>query len=528
VVAAWCAAGLVLYAFFLQISYGGRIAADGAGSALQGWDLIHGHLLLHGWLLSDVSFYTFELPLNGITEVMLGLGPRAAHVASALVYFIVAVLTVAVAVKGSRGAARVARAAVVVTILAVPLLAIMTVWLLVEEPDHVGTVVFMLVPALLIDRLPGKPADLRWVAPLVCVILAAGQMSDATVLYVGVPAIVVACGYRVLAARSLRSADAAIVVAAVASVPLELLVRAVMTRAGGYEVAPPNTARAAAGQWPGHAVVVWRLVRTLYGAVATPQARLGTAATILGIAGLAAAVAGIVRVALTWRRASRAEHILVLVIAFNLAVYTVSEKVNPYGFREIAAVLPCGAALAARAVVPATIRQARSALTAAAAAVLVGLVALAAAAARPHAGVALGPEPPQWASSPTWPVTAWLEEHRVTGALADYWSASTVTLESGGRLQVRAITLVPRTDGSGYDIHAPYWESNSLWFNPSLHDARYVVARQTGKYSPATYERFLGKPSAAWQVPGFVVLEYPENLLTRIEPMLGVGVGPRS
>ena len=74
----------------------------------------------------------------------------------------------------------------------------------------------------------------------------------------------------------------------------------------------------------------------------------------------------------------------------------------------------------------------------------------------------------------------------------------------------------------------PYWESNSLWYDPSLHNARYMVAQQTGRYSPVTYERFLGKPSAAWQLPGFVVLEYPENLLTRIEPMLGVWVGPRA
>jgi hypothetical protein len=400
--------------------------------------------------------------------------------------------------------------------------------MLLEEPDHPGTVVFILVPALLIDRLPGKRADLPWVAPLVCVILAAGQISDATVLYVGVPAIVVACGYRVLAARSLRSADAAIVVAAVASVPLALLVRAVMTHAGGYQMAPPVAARAAPGQWPGHAAIVWHDVRMLYGAVATPQTRLGTAATILGIAGLAAAVAGIVRVALRWRRASRAEHILVAVVAFNFAVYTVSRSVSPYAFREIAAVLPCGAALAARAVVRGGGRHARSALTAAAAAVLVGLVTLAAAAARPNAGVTLGPMPPHWASSPTWPVTAWLEEHRVTYALADYSSASSVTLQSGGRVQVRAITLVPRTDGTGWDIHVPYWESNSLWYDPSLHNARYMVAQQTGRYSPVTYERFLGKPSAAWQLPGFVVLEYPENLLTRIEPMLGVWVGPRA
>jgi hypothetical protein len=518
----------VLYAFFLQISYGGRIDSDGANSALQGWDLIHGHLLLHGWLFGDATFYFFELPLNGITELIFGLGPRAAHIASALTYFIIAALSVALAVTGSRGAARAARSAVVATIVAVPLLTITTVWTLVEEPDHPGTAVFLLVPALLIDRLPDKLRGRRWVAPLVCVILAAGQMSDATVLYVGVPAIVVACGYRLLATRKLRSADAAMVIAAIASVPLETLARAIMTHMGGYQMVAPKTAIAPPGQWPGHVALIWGVLRTLYGAVATSQTRLGVAAAVLGMAGLIAAVAGLVRVAWTWKRASRAEHILVAVIVFNLAAYAVTKTVQADGYREIAAVLPCGAALAARAVVPATIRQARRALAVAAVAVLVALIPLSAAADRPHTGVALGPAPGDGVSTPTAPVTTWLEEHQVTYALAGYWSASSITLQSGGRVQVRAITLVPSTDGAGYDIHAPYWEVNSMWYDPSLHDARYVVAQATGRWSPRTYERFFGKPSAAYPVPGFVVLEYPENLLTRIGPMLGLGVGPKS
>jgi hypothetical protein len=55
-----------------------------------------------------------------------------------------------------------------------------------------------------------------------------------------------------------------------------------------------------------------------------------------------------------------------------------------------------------------------------------------------------------------------------------------------------------------------------------------VIAQTSGPWSPATYERFFGKPTVTYQVPGFVVLEYPENLLTATLPMLGIGVGPKS
>ena len=65
-VAAWVAGGLVLFAFFLRISFGARVDSDGANSALQAWDLVHGHLMLHGWIFGDATFYAFELPLNGI------------------------------------------------------------------------------------------------------------------------------------------------------------------------------------------------------------------------------------------------------------------------------------------------------------------------------------------------------------------------------------------------------------------------------------------------------------------------------
>src|SRR5690349_16911482 len=96
--AAWAGGGLALFAFFVRISVGGRVTSDGANNALQAWDMLHGNVLLHGWLIGDATFYFFELPLNAVSEVVFGLGTLAAHVASALTYLIVAVCTVALAV----------------------------------------------------------------------------------------------------------------------------------------------------------------------------------------------------------------------------------------------------------------------------------------------------------------------------------------------------------------------------------------------------------------------------------------------
>jgi hypothetical protein len=249
----------------------------------------------------------------------------------------------------------------------------------------------MLISALLIDQVAGRLQGRRWVAPLVCVILAAGQLGDATVAYVGVPAVVLACGYRMLAQRQIRCADAAMVVAAIASVPLEIAVRAIIRGLGGYQEVSPKTVLASPGQWAHNVVVIIDVLRSLYGATVASGTRLGVAAAVLGTVGLLAAAAGFASVVVRWRTSSRAEHLLVLVIAGNLGGYLISKGAQADGYREIAAVLPCGAALAARAVVPATFRLARRAVAVAVVAALVALVPLSGAASRPHVGPALWP-----------------------------------------------------------------------------------------------------------------------------------------
>jgi hypothetical protein len=491
---AWVGGGVSLFAFFLRISLGSLVNSDEANNALQAWDLLHVHVLLHGWVMSDATFYTFELPLNAITEWLFGLGNLAVHVASALTYLIITVLAAALAVTGSHGPARAVRCAVVVTVLVAPLLTKSSVLLLLESPDHIGTSAFVLASVLLIDRARGR----RFTAPLLCVILCAGQLSDLTVRYVAVPAVLVVCGYRVLAARSLRSGDAALVAAAAASMPLESLIRAVMRHMGSFSVAAPRARLSPTGLWPNHAAVTWLDIRILFGAILAPDTRLAGLGAAFGLVCLLAAMFGVGWVAWRWRTASRAEQLLCVAIIFNVGAYLVSVMPTPRGSREVAAVLPCGAVLAARACVPARISgtlQARLAVTATA---LAALVPLGAAAAQPSLRPA------------TAPLATWLEAHGLTYGLAGYWDASVVTLQSGDRVQIRAVDI------KSNNILVPGWETNFLWYKASRHDARFVVADHDGQYPAAAFERFLGRPVTTYRVANWLVLIYRTNLLWRL------------
>ncbi len=504
--AAWIAGFVALFGFLLRISLSSSINSDGANSALQAWDILHGNLLLHGWIIGDVTFYAFELPLYAVLESILGLHSLTLHTGSAITYLIVAACAVAAAATGSRGAARVGRSAVVVAVLAAALLTPLGVALLVEKPDHTGTSAIMLVSFLLIDRLPNR----RLTPPLLCAILIAGQIDDATVLYVGVPTVLLVCGYRILAERGMRMAGAAQLVAAGASVPLAMLIHAVMEHHGGYLVVVPKAGIAAVSTWPHHAWLTLGAIRLLYGAVTAHGSALGLVGAAIGTAWLLAAAVGFVRVIWTWRRASRAEQMLCAAIVFSIGAYVVSTIPTPSNAREIVAVLPFGAILAARACVPGRIGNLPRARLAMAAAGIAVLLPLAAEAAVPPA------------TPPAALLASWLEAHGLRYGVAGYWYASAITVNSGNQVRVRAVSLTSFMGPTRFG--AEDWETNVSWYDPSLHYANFVVAdRHTarkGYVSSAAFEKYFGRPASIYQVAGRVVMVYRRNLLWLVRPAL--------
>lgn len=499
---AWIAGCGGLFAFLLRISVSSPTNSDMANVALQAWDLLHGHILLHGWVLSDASFYTFEQPVIAFSELLFGLGSLASHAAAALCYGIVAVSAVALAVTNSRGPARLARLGVVIAMLAVPLLVFANVRITLGTPDHMGTSVFLLVSFLLVERAPGK----RYTAPLLCVILCAGQLGDLTVRFIAVPAVAGVCAYRVLAARKIRVADTAIALAAIASVPLEILVRAAMRHSGSFLMVPPPTRLAPLGQWPHNATLTLHAVRQLFGAVVTQGDPLGVAGTVLGSVCLLAALAGLVRVIVTWRSASRAEQFLCAAIVANLTAYQITTIPRIFSAYEMAAVLPCGAVLAARAVVPAAIsglRRGRIALGAASVAALLPLAAAASVA--PATG--FGNTTVPWGT-----LIPWLEAHHLSYGLASYWNSSAVTVQAGNKVAVRTIFGF-----RGHDALIFNWETNIGWYDPARYDATFVVIQQGDPtLTAAQVARAFGDPVSVHRAAGWEVMIYNKNLLRQV------------
>ncbi len=523
--AAWLGGAVALFAVLLRISNSFPMDSDAANNALQAWDMLHGNVLLHGWIIGDATYYTFELPLNVLVESLFGLHAIVPHIVSALVYVILATVAIAVARTGSRGVSVWIRAGVVLAILAAPLLTAPGVSIAVEKPDHTGTAAITLLCFLIVDRLTERV----WMPVLLCVILALGQLGDATVLYVAVPSVAVVSLYRLIFRRRvalidrLRSPDALTLVAAGVSILLSDFLFSLLQHLGAYSMIAPRNRFASWHQIGTNFVLAGKALRYLFGAftpacaqncgsaVHMPGAPLGLIGEGFGWLCLAAALYGFGRVVWRWNRASRAEQMLCVAIVVNIAAYVFSTIPVASNARELIGVVPCGAVLAARALVPERIQSAvRGRVMIAIAAIAVVL---------PLAGEATVPT----GVGTEVPLAAWLEAHGLKYGIGGYWDASAVTLQSGGRVDVRAVK--ERYFGiTGYP-----WETKSSWYDPyaPYHNyANFVIAHTRGPVTntnvPASvFEKFFGKPVAIHDVAGRLILIYNRNLLRLVQSPTG-------
>src|SRR5947207_6855556 len=182
-------AAAVLFFCYWRQSQAVPLSSDGSSNVLQTWAMLHGNLLLHNWRVSDVSFYTTELPQYMLIEALAGLGPWVVHAAAAMTYTLLVLLAAFLAKGHSRGAAGWARALLAAGLMLSPQLGATSILLL--SPDHTGTAVPLLVTWLLIDRC--RP---RWYVPvLVFVAFTLTMVGDSIVLLTGIaPLILVGIG----------------------------------------------------------------------------------------------------------------------------------------------------------------------------------------------------------------------------------------------------------------------------------------------------------------------------------------------
>jgi hypothetical protein len=523
----WTVAVIAAFAVYFRLASTRAVNSDGASQALQGWDMLHGNLLLRGWTTSDVSFFTTEVPQYALVELVHGLSQGVVHIAAAMTYTLVLLFAALVAKGTTTGREAAARIAIGVGIMLAPQLASGTSELL-SSPDHIGTTVPLLLILLIIDRVQ-RPR--WWVPVLVSVLLAWAELADSVVLLAAVIPLVVVCAFRVARSRERWAArwyEIALAGAAVAGFGVAQIAYRIIHAAGGYTTRPLGTQLAPLSEIFGRNLAI-----AAEGLLLLPGADfLGLPAgsrtlfVALHLAGVAAAAAAIALA--VWRSRRRdadfVNQLLLVGIVVNFVAYVVTTHVyNVASAREMAPALPFAAVLAGRELGP--FFGAGRTWAAVIAVVLAGYLA------------GLGLElttpaaPPQAAQ-----LTAWLESHPIGTGLSGYWAANVVALTSGGRVAVRSVTV---TDGRV--VSTPN-NMKAVWFDPAESRADFVVLFPgvpadlgVPAYPGFTDRRAVlatfGKPSRTYHVGQYTILWWPKNLLPDVGSALSVisaerGAGP--
>jgi hypothetical protein len=508
VTAVWLLAVVVAFAAYLRLARTRAVDSDGASQALQAWNMLHGNPLLRGWSLSDVSFYTTELPQYMLVELVRGLNQDVVHVAAAMTYTLTVLLAALLAKGTATGREALTRVLIAAGIMLAPQLS-SGVNILVSSPDHIGTSVPVMVTWLILDRT--RP---RWYIPVIAAaLLGWAVVADTLVLYIGVLPLAVVCTVRVwravrtehrpLATQSyyLALGGGPLLTAGLAMVTLRLI----HGYGGFFSPAPVLQLAGISSILHQNLPVTGQGLLLLGGAdFMAGHPTPATAFTVLHLVGVALAAWAI------WLAARRFLHdrdlltqLLVAGVVINLAAYLPSTLPQSlWSTREIAPVLPFCAALAGRLLASriTAVRLAQPLLLV----VLLGYLG----------GLAYEISQ-QSVPAQSQRLISWLDAHRLHTGLSGYWQSNVTTLTSGDRVQIRAVTtargpLAPRG-----------WESDATWYDPRRYRATFVVMCPEIAGYPGFTDRLgvqatFGRPARTYHVGVYTILVWNTNLLARL------------
>ncbi len=520
--AAVTAAALVLFFLYAGQDRKLPLGSDGASIALEAWDMLHGNPLLRGWTLGDVSFYTTELPEYALVEAARGLTPGVIHVAAALTYTLAVLLAALLAKGAATGRAGWTRAAIAAGIMAAP------TWNgLLSNPDHTGTQVPVLLTWLIVDR--ARP---RWWVPVaVAALLAWTQVADAIAVYECALPLAAVCAVR-LYRRAIdqrpglwdvpgwlraNAYELSLGLAAVLSVPVASLALRLIAAAGGFTVPAPRTTFAFVDAIPSHVGVTAESVLQLYSADFSGEPLRLSIVALLHLAGLALAAWAVARAYRRFWDQDLMVQAVAVCVAVLLIAYTVAGTPSVGGgTHEIIGLLPAGAVLAGRLLGPALVRARLLPLLAAVLACCLAVLA--------HYAV----QPLRSPSSAT-ALGAWLRASHLDYGLADYWTASAVTVATGDRVRLRPVTM------QDHRVGVSPWESDSAWYDPRAQDARFIIvptvytgcsasdAALLKHYWQVSIRDTFGPPDTEHRVDGFTVLIWRHNLLGSLRALPSAG-----
>jgi hypothetical protein len=500
---------VVLFDAYLHLSKTYPENSDEANILLMANDMLHGNVYLSGWNVSDVPFITTELPEITLLVWMFGLHLNTAHIAAAVTYTLVIAVAMLLAKGKAKGPKAIARMALVLAIMLAPQPGI-GIFVLDFSVGHIGTALPVMLTWLALDRL-GK----RWYVPvIVAVLLGWALMADPLVLVIAIFPMLAVCLARVVTGMTIGGRNGGGlrgIRRALADRWLELSLAAaagagylvvwwgghLLVNAGGYNQQPVPF-KLDGGRWFMQARVSVHGLLEMFGAYFVPGnvinyyksgtylnlpalSGLDEALAITHVIGVLFAVWGALAIArrFFFRDADIVSQLLLVAIVANIAAYVPSKlaDASALNVREIAPVLPFAAVLAGRMIgdrllsgpvttirLPKVSRPLRLRL------IVVPLIALFGWYSFGLFQQAATPA----VANPFAELEAYLEANNLTYGIGGYWNASVITVDTGGRITIRAVSP---------GCLQPYaWENKLTWYDPAQNSANFLLLSNVSGY----------------------------------------------
>jgi len=500
---------VVLFDAYLHLSKTYPENSDEANILLMANDMLHGNVYLSGWNVSDVPFITTELPEITLLVWMFGLHLNTAHIAAAVTYTLVIAVAMLLAKGNASGPKAIARMALVLAIMLAPQPGI-GIFVIDFSVGHIGTALPVMLTWLALDRL-GR----RWYVPvIVAVLLGWALMADPLVLVIAIYPMLVVCLVRVVTGlitsgrngsglrgigRALADRWFELSLAAAAGIGYGVVWwgAKLLGNAGGYNQQPVPF-KLDGGRWFMQARVSVHGLLEMFGAYFVPGntinyyksgtyldfpalSGLDQALAITHVIGVLFAIWGALAIArrFFFRDADWVSQLLLVAIVANIAAYVPSKiaDASALNVREIAPVLPFAAVLAGRMIgdrllsgpavsvkLPRIDRSLRLRLLAIPLVVLFGWYSF---------GLFRQADTPAVAN-PFAELEAYLEANNLTYGIGGYWNASVITVDTGGRITIRAV--------SPACLQAYAWENKPTWYDPARNSANFLVLSNVKGY----------------------------------------------
>jgi hypothetical protein len=516
-VAAYLLAGLALFVVYLRLSQTYPLNSDSANI-----------LLLHGWFMSDVSFYTTELPQYALLEAVLGVHMATAHIAAAMTYTLTFLLAIMLARSGTTGRAALIRTLIAAAIMLAPQYGT-GVFAVDLSVGHIGTS----VPVLLVWLLLAKAPPRRYVPVLTAVLLAWVLVADPIVYVVAIGPLGLVCALRVLRGVVKGSGelmyriadqwyDLSLGAAAVAATAMAWAFNKLLSDAGGFTV---NRLPFYLTPWHDlhtNLSAIWKVLE-IFGANPAGLHGVWLALAFLHLASVFVVLWVLALVAWRFFRVSLVDQVLAVAIVLNVALYLLTNAANEAA-HEVAIIVPFSAALTARVLIQAVRQtaargddqpgddQAVAATRRTRGLKLAGAVAGIAVLAGYTAGLGYELSQPSVPAANT-SLAPWLLDHHLSYGLSGYWTSSSVTVNSGGKVEIRALMQ--------YSMKRDLWMSNVSWYDPAQHYANFIVLDSApgfmNHWEPrALIKKYFGQPARIYHVGRYTVMVWDRNLLRSI------------